>query len=131
MRKYFSSSFIFLLLICGISFGCSSTPELENIDLQAWKNGEGGCNKERLKEIDKLLNQKEKLYGLSQADIVTLLGKADKHQLYERSQKFFIYYLEPSASCTNKHENDYIKALYIRFSALDSVNELIIQKVKP
>jgi len=108
---------------------CTEVPELENIDLKEWKQDKDACNEYRIEVVDNLLSQKGKLKGLSQNEMIHLLGTADKHQLYERSQKFFIYYLEPNENC-NQYTEGYIKALYIRFNSLDQAVDFNIQKVQ-
>jgi hypothetical protein len=116
---------LFILLI---SFACGEIPTLENIDLKKWKGDKNACNKYRIEAIDALLSQKDKLKGLSQNETINLLGTADKHQLYERSQKFFIYYLEPNEKC-DQYAEGYVKALYIRFNSLDQAVDFNIQEV--
>ncbi|SMG11766.1 hypothetical protein SAMN05661096_00440 [Marivirga sericea] len=115
-----------IFLIC---FSCGEVPQLENIDLKKWKEDKNACNEYRIGVVDDLLSQKDKLRGLSQNEMINLLGTADKHQLYERSQKFFIYYVEPNENCTQYTEG-YIKALYIRFNSLDQAVDFNIQKVQ-
>ncbi|MBK6264317.1 hypothetical protein JKA74_04655 [Marivirga sp. S37H4] len=117
-----------LLLLC-ILYGCSSMPELNNIDLNQWKSDKNGCNSYRISVANEIINQKKKLKGLSQTEIISLLGQADQHELYERSQKFFIYYLEPGKKCEN-YSDQYFRALYIRFNALDQAIDFNIQKIK-
>ncbi len=124
MKKYHLCSIAFLLTIC-----CTPLPELENIDLNNWKKDKHGCEGYRIEVIDTLLSQKEKLKGLSQNDVIDLLGQADQHELYERSQKFFIYHLEPGNGCDN-FEGKYFKAFYIRFNSLDQAIDFIIQEIK-
>jgi hypothetical protein len=125
MNLYRIIPFTFLLLI----IACGKLPELENIDLEKWKNDKNGCLEYRIEAVETLLSQKEKLKGLSQNEMISLLGTADKHQLYERSQKFFIYYLEPNENC-DQYSEGYIKALYIRFNSLDQAIDFNIQEVK-
>jgi len=114
----------FLLIIA-----CGEVPELENINLKKWKEDKNACKEYRVKVVDNLLSQKEKLRGLSQNEMINLLGAADKHQLYERSQKFFIYYLNPNENC-DQYTEGYVKALYIRFNSLDQAVDFNIQEVK-
>ena len=119
---------IIAFLIILFSTACGEVPNLENVDLEQWKEDKNACKEYRMEAIDNLLKQKGKLRGLSQNEIINLLGSADKHQLYERSQKFFIYYLEPSEKC-DQYREGYIKALYIRFNSLDQAVDFNIQKV--
>lgn len=115
-----------IFIIC---IACTDLPKLENIDLKKWKDDKNACMKYRIEVVDKLMSQKDKLKGLSQNEVIELLGTADKHQLYERSQKFFIYYLEPNKNC-EEYTEGYIKALYIRFNSLDQAVDFNIQKVQ-
>lgn len=117
------------LAIFLIFSACTEVPELKNIDLKEWKKDKDACNEYRIEVVENLLSQKEKLRGLSQNEMINILGTADKHQLYERSQKFFIYYLEPNENC-NQYTEGYIKALYIRFNSLDQAVDFNIQKVQ-
>jgi hypothetical protein len=117
------------LVIFLLSFGCGEAPQLDNIDLKKWKEDKNACFEYRIEAVDNLLKQKDKLKGLSQNEMISLLGTADKHQLYERSQKFFIYYLEPNENC-KQYTEGYIKALYIRFNSLDQAVDFNIQKVQ-
>ncbi len=118
-------SFIFLCFV----MACSELPELNNVDLEKWKSDKNGCKNYRITVIDELLDQKEKLKGLAQNEVISLLGQADEHELYQRSQKFFIYYLEPSNKC-GENQNEYYKALFIRFNALDQAIDFNIQEIK-
>lgn len=118
-----------ILALTLIVFSCSSLPEIENVDLEKWKEDKHGCKSYRIEVIDEILNQKEKLKGLTQNDIIKLMGTADQHELYERSQKFFIYHLEPGNGCEN-FDGKYFKAFYIRFNSLDQAIDFIIQEIK-
>ncbi|WP_375581459.1 hypothetical protein ABWH96_10790 [Marivirga tractuosa] len=112
-----------------ISIACTEVPELENIDLKKWKEDKDACQEYRIDVVENLLSQKDKLRGLSQNEVINILGTADKHQLYERSQKFFIYYLNPNENC-DQYTEGYVKALYIRFNSLDQAIDFNVQEVK-
>lgn len=120
---------LFPLILFLAFFSCTDIPDLDKIDLQKWKEDKDACSEYRIGAVQDLLSQQEKLRGLSQNQMIKLLGAADKHQLYERSQKFFIYFLEPNENCS-QYSGDYIKALYIRFNSLDQAVDFNIQKVK-
>lgn len=124
MKKYFIGYIAILVIL-----SCSSLPNVENIDLNKWKQDKHGCDSYRIKKVENLLAQKDKLKGLSQNEVIKLLGQADQHELYERSQKFFIYHLEPGNGCNN-FDGQYFKALYIRFNSLDQAIDFIIQEIK-
>lgn len=117
------------LALFSIIMACGNVPELKNINLKKWKEDKHACNEYRIEVVDDLLLQKDKLKGLSQNEMIQLLGSADKHQLYERSQKFFIYYLNPNENC-DQYTESYLKALYIRFNSLDQAVDFNIQEIK-
>lgn len=63
--------------------------------------------------------------GLSQKQIVALLGKPDRHELAPRSQKYYVYYIDPAPECAGGSEEPF--TLLIRFSALDRSTEISYQ----
>jgi len=120
-----------LLLIFGVLLlsACKKVPELENVDTTLWKKDAGGCTEVRLDLVPLILQQKEKLKGLSENQIKAILGKPDQHELYERSQKFFIYHLEKGNECA-EYSGNYFKSFYIRFNSLDQAVAFTIQEIK-
>lgn len=120
---------LLLLSIIGICLSCGETPKLVGFDKVAWVSDQDGCKNQRLNQIDTILSQKEQLKGLSENQVSQILGKPDQHELYERSQKFFIYHLEAGNNCSN-FSGEYFKALYIRFNSLDQAVAFTVQEIK-
>lgn len=118
MNKLITPLF-FLLVACG-----TPLPQLDGIDLEKWKGDKNGCQGERLRFLGPLQSQHEKLKGLSQDDIVKLLGRPDKNELYKRNQKFFFYALTPGKACGSANET---QQLSIRFNAMGLAKEVIIE----
>lgn len=115
-----------LILIFIVLLGCSkSLPELSGIDLDRWKDDHNACNGSRSEMIDPLRNQKGKLLGLSEMEIIKLLGRPDENELYKRNQKFYHYFLEPSANCEHATENP--ARLSIRFNAMGLAKEVAVE----
>src|SRR5687768_7890030 len=85
---------LLLLAACG-----KSLPEIEDFDRDVWKNDQNGCGSKRLLLSEAVLLSKEKLLGLGEMDIVSVLGNPDQQELYSRNQKFYRYYLEPNDKC--------------------------------
>ena len=53
--------------------------------------------------------------GLSAEEVEDLLGLTGCHELSERSQKYYIYYLEPGPVCTeSSNKENHALALLIR-----------------
>lgn len=121
MFKQFSALVLTLLIAsCG-----KPLPELENLDLNAWKDDKNACGEYRVKNIESLRSQKEKLLALDESKIISLLGRPDRNELYKRNQKFFYYYLEPGPGCSSPTEN--AKRLAIRFNAMGLAKEIAIE----
>jgi hypothetical protein len=115
--------FIVLLLMAG---ACGkSLPTLDGIDLRQWKADKNGCNHYREGVVDLLTSQTDKLKALDESQIAKLLGKPDQTELYRRNQKFYTYFLEPSAKCIRS--KDKFKKLVIRFNGTRMAKEVEIE----
>jgi len=99
-------------------------PQLDNLDLERWKNDKFACGHDREKMIESLTSQIEKLKGLSQDDIVKLLGRPDENELYKRNQKFFYYYLTPGKKCA---KDSVSQKLSLRFNAMGFAKEVLVE----
>lgn len=115
--------FVFILLT---GFACGKPlPNLEGFDLNEWKNDKFGCTGFREKSLQVFSSQTDKLKGLSEADILQLLGRPDQNELYKRNQKFFHYFVEPSNRCDSAKTN--ARRLSIRFNAMELAKEVTIE----
>ena len=116
--------FIVYILIAG---ACGRPlPALDGIDLKQWKDDKNGCNHFREKLIDTLGSQKDKLLGLSEDDVIALLGRPDQNELYKRNEKFFKYFLEPGPSCRSDSSD---RILSIRFNSVGLAKEATITAI--
>jgi outer membrane protein assembly factor BamE (lipoprotein component of BamABCDE complex) len=93
------------------------------MDIEKWKQDKWGCLNDRLKSLPALIEQKDKLKGLSQDDVVKLLGRPDKNELYKRNQKFFHYYIS-SEKCKT---DTIIQRLSFRFNAMGFAKEVLLE----
>jgi len=114
-------AFIFLFLL-----SCNPASILEGFDSQQWKADEDGCNNQRMELIDEIISRKAELQGLSQNEITGVLGKADRHELYSRNKKAFVYFVSGGPNCENKKENP--EKLVIRFDGIGRAKEIILYK---
>lgn len=106
-----------LLLAVLLLAGCGKPlPELEGMNLEAWKDDKNGCAGKRAPMEAALTGEMEKLKGLREMEIVELLGRPDENELYKRNQKFFSYYVTAGPDC-NPHE-ELPRKLVIRFNAM-------------
>jgi hypothetical protein len=117
---------ILFFLILGAVACDRPLPTLNNLDLEAWRNDRNACGKYRTSTIEAIQSQKDKFLALRELQIVELLGKPDRNELYKRNQKFYYYYLLPSPDCAT----DSLKTtsrLAIRFNAMGLAKEAIIE----
>lgn len=120
-----------IILILSLLFliACQEAPKLDNFDNARWIKDRLACNDNRKDLIPSLEKQIEKLKGLGQNQILSILGKPDFHELHERNQRFYIYFFEKGEQCNTKMTTVDIKAkktLKLRFSALDRVTEVTL-----
>lgn len=112
--------------LCLLIISCGKPlPDLSPIDLNQWKADKGGCVQTRTRFLVDLQNQKEELKGLSEKDIIALLGRPDQNELYKRNQKFYRYDITPGKSCTTSSAVG--QQLVIRFTAMGYAKEVSIE----
>lgn len=117
---------IFSLIILIMLLACTSTPILQDFDSEAWKKDVEGCNNLRINLVDELINNRSELVGLGQNDIIKVLGKPNRHELYSRHKKAFIYTVKGSVNCPK--DSGKASRLVIRFDALERTKDVILYK---
>jgi hypothetical protein len=114
------------LLVCFICLSCRKPlPELKGIESKVWMADKNGCGGARVNSIEPLKEQKTALLGLSEMEIVQVLGKPDRNELYKRNQKFYYYYLQPAPEC-EQHPDTALR-LAIRFNAMGLAKEISVE----
>lgn len=109
----------FFILFLILTFSCSSTPEIAGFDSTRWKADTKGCMGIRA-EMVQTASLEETLIGISESDIVELMGRPDENNLYKRNQKFYIYYL---GTCEDTAQGPYLQ---LRFSATNVTREAMV-----
>jgi outer membrane protein assembly factor BamE (lipoprotein component of BamABCDE complex) len=123
------SVWLSLLITAALLGSCGKDlPVLNGIDQQVWKDDKNGCTAKRTSMIDGITSQKEKLLGLSETDVVELLGKPDRNELYKRNQKFYYYFIQPSEDCETQPKVDHPAHLVVRFNAMGLAKEISVDK---
>lgn len=122
---------IYILLLLITCASCTKQPKLDGLDLEKFKNDFGGCKGERLKMVEKLKSLKEEIKGVSSNDLDDYLGKPDIQQLADRSQEYYIYFLEPGIHCEDLKKKSDAQMMAIRFSAMGMATEVNFQKGMP
>lgn len=107
------SAVLFLLILsaCG-----KPLPTLDGVNLDKWKEDKNACSGDRQKMEQSLAAEVSKLRGLSEMDIVKMLGRPDENELYKRNQKFYSYYVTPGPDCPDHQETP--RKLVVRFNAM-------------
>jgi len=113
-----------LALVALISCG-KELPTLDSIDLEPWKEDKNGCTKVRIASATSLRDQKDKLLGLSEKQIIELLGRPDRNELYKRNQKFYYFSIDPALSCDSLNRSP--RELILRFNAMGFVKEVAVE----
>lgn len=136
MRFSFSTK-VFLILIsyaywCLLS-GCSTSSgkQFTGFDSQSWKQDKQGCTGKRKALSGSFERIRPDLKGLSQAEVLQLLGRPDFQQLYKRNQKFYIYFLEPGIQCEGNLEQSRARTVIFRFNAVELLTEVYYNTGKP
>ncbi|MGB0525140.1 MAG: hypothetical protein ACPGJS_19355 [Flammeovirgaceae bacterium] len=98
-----------------------------NFDEAVWKGDANGCNNKRLEMVDAIKAAQEDLVLLGEADIRKVLGKPDKTELFSRSQKFYIYFLEAGGQCVEGSTAKWGKSLEVSLDALGRLHEINVR----
>lgn len=112
---------LIILSACG-----RDLPKLEDINLEQWKQDRNACGNYRATSQQTVILQKGKLLALKEMQIVELLGRPDRNELYRRNQKFYYYYLSPAPDCQNYNAAN-SKRLAIRFNAMGLAKEVMVE----
>ncbi len=117
----FITAFILILFFSG----CMHEIQV-SFDNDSWKKDPNGCKKIRLGIYKEILETQNEVLGLTNKQIISILGKPERNELYSRNQKFFIYQISPASKCnvTNKTETLF---LFIRFNAVGLSQEVFVQ----
>lgn len=115
-----------LSLVLLLILSCISEPILQGFDNQRWQADEGGCDKQRIILADEIINRKAELEGLNQNEITAIFGKPNRHELYSRNKKAFVYFVNGGPDCLQPKENP--GKLVIRFDGIGRAKEIILYK---
>jgi hypothetical protein len=119
LSKFISIAFIALI-------ACSSNFSLDNFNSDDWIADKNGCEMKRVGLVEDLVNRKEDLFGHGQKDIIAVLGKPNRHELYSRNKKAFVYYVSGGSLCSKAEDSQ--EKLVIRFDGIGRAKEVIYYK---
>lgn len=123
-------SLIFLLTaVCALLTACQEDARFAGFDSKAWKNDKSGCQGVRQTLQPGFEKIRRDLKGLSQMEIVQVLGRPDLQRLDERQTKSYLYFLEPGSTCAAAQPD--ARVVVVRFSAVDKVFEITYDRGTP
>ncbi|EIM77570.1 hypothetical protein A3SI_06424 [Nitritalea halalkaliphila LW7] len=102
------------------------------MDLEVWKADRDGCKGERSAFVETIRPIKNDFLASDNQALIKTFGRPDRVELVDRSQNFFIYYLEPSPRCEGSEaEEEQVLKLIFRLNAYSRVSEVIITRLNP
>ena len=122
------NTIVFLFIIVCLS-SCQNATQFPGFDTEDWKKDRFACNGTRTGMKGDFEKVRQKLKGLTQMEVVDVLGKPDLQRLDERNMKSYLYFLEPARTCTGG-KNDAQVAI-LRFNAVDRVFEVTYEEGTP
>ena len=112
----------FLTLALLLTTSCYQAADIENFDEAAFRSDPQACEGTRLDMRAQILRLPQALQGFNQYEIEATLGKADRQELSNRSQKSLLYYIEPGPKCENAGEEPF--TMIVRFNSVGQANEI-------
>ncbi|MGB3587084.1 MAG: hypothetical protein WBA23_11120 [Tunicatimonas sp.] len=123
-----SHSLLLFSLTLLISYCRPKAKDIPGFDETLFRADRMGCHGERAQMKEIITQIDTALKGMSQKQIQATLGKPDRHELAPRSQKYFVYYIDPAPDCAETIESTKEPfTMLIRFSAMDRSTEVSFQ----
>jgi tetrahydromethanopterin S-methyltransferase subunit H len=69
--------------------------------------------------------------GMTQEEVLDMLGRPDMQLLLERTQKAYIYYIEPGTQCQGQKDISKARTVSFRFNAVNRATEVLYGEGKP
>jgi hypothetical protein len=110
---------------------CQPQKRFPEFDSAGWKQDRGGCKGKRTQLRPQLERIRKDLKGLSQIEVVSLLGKPDYQELANRGQKYFVYFLEKGNHCQQANAPTQSPSLLLRFNAVGLMSEITYETGRP
>jgi hypothetical protein len=118
---------LIVTLFAGL-ISCSSKPEkLGKLDLNQWRSDRGACDGKRTELTEDFKAEQKQLMGKFADEVGEILGRPDIHQLGERNQKFYVYFLEKGSQCDDIKAPSKAKKVILKFNAVGLLSEITYQ----
>jgi hypothetical protein len=120
-----------LILIIFLISACSSKVDVKGVDLAQWKKDRNGCLGLRNIDLENFRAVKNDLLGKDNQALIKTFGRPDKVELANRSQTFFIYFIEPGPGCAADNKPEEALKVIFRLNAISRVSEVTISTLNP
>lgn len=127
--KHLLIGYSFLLIFICLAPACQNKTELAGFDSESWKKDRLACTGKRGQMKDAFEKIRPQLKGLTQMEIIDVLGRPDLQRLDERNTKSYLYYLEPGGECPGGQTD--AKVIIVRFNSVDRSFEIIYERGTP
>ncbi len=119
MRGFLWFCFFYVLSLSACK---EETIENEMFSSEKWKSDKLGCLGNRLRLRQGLLSQQDQIKGLTESQVISILGRPNRIDLFKRGQKFFVY-LVNNPNCMADTTLPPMQ-VEIRFNSLDISSEV-------
>ncbi|MGY6742400.1 MAG: hypothetical protein ACXIUQ_06665 [Cecembia sp.] len=110
---------------------CSPKVDIEGVDLDRWKQDRNGCLGLRATDLENFREQKNEFLAKDNQALIKTFGRPDKVELADRSQSFFIYFIDPSPACKGTEMIEAPLKVIFRLNAINRVSEVTITTLDP
>ncbi len=131
MLKHLIRVTLFVSVTVLLLTACSPKVEVGNVNLDNWKQDRNGCLGLRANDIEEFRKVKNSLLGKDNQTLIKTFGRPDKVELTDRSQSFFIYFVDPAPTCSDAAPKEEILKVLIRLNAVSRVSEVTISHLEP
>ncbi|MBJ6117977.1 hypothetical protein JAO76_07240 [Pontibacter sp. BT310] len=117
------NSLLYLSVIV-LAVACGSPESMKDFDSTTWKADKNACKGDRAKLAPEFEKIRKDMVGKKEYIVRNVLGKPDKEELLERSQRIYYYYLESGEQCQNTSTLSEASRLEVRINSLGKVSEV-------
>lgn len=118
MRSY--THLVILMFLVGVVSSCQKEVSLKKFNKWTWKADYNGCDGNREVQMQYLGEIKQELVGISEVQLLDILGRPNKHELDERKRKRYVYYFMVGKQCIMSTASG-TRALVVELDALNRV----------
>jgi len=109
---------IVLISICS----CGKKIQLGSFNPTRWQGDFNGCDGNREIQLRFLNGLKKDFEGLSESQLISILGKPNKQELKERNCKSYYYFAAPGKQCIMENKETKIPYVIVEMNAISYVS---------